>query len=338
MHTISQLLESAGCNFHIYEMGRQIQPIKKAEFNDIESLNAPYPAPIKGKAWFAVEFFEDKPAATPFIWFIHFSLDEFGLLVADQLNHFIRIIADAAGLTQQLTESAQQDNPYSFKPSLSKQAALNSIIRLRRRTAESAQLIDAKHYFLSNNSELDWRELSIQGIADLAARADKGTIENTLCQNYQQWSAEARNTLLSQLEHHQIGMKLAILLNKELTISKEPMHREQLIRALAGAPQQIAQQTVQQLTDSEALPSLAELIAIVGRHWQHLKTPEAALAVMEHLARLTLDSLELFNGVMADLLAIPGVREQVIYQMRNPETSATLRVAIGKFISSSAGH
>ena len=338
MHTISQLLHTAGCHFHVYEMGRQIRPITKQTFAQIETLTHPYPAPIRGKAWFAIEFFEQQPSAEPFIWFVHFSVDEFGLLHADQLNHFIKIIADQALHTLASNAGQPNDNPYTFKPSQDKLAALNSLIRFRRHAKASSHLQGAMDYYLQATPQQPWQTLGIQGIADLATRSGQKAVEASLCDNFAHWQLEAKIALLNQLEHHTIGRKLASVIAQTLTQETHPTCREAMIRALSGAPEAIGNDVLAALLTGEETPSVSDLIAIVGRHWHRLHQTTWAKALLEQLAKQTFDTDEVFQAVMVDMLALPNVREQVIVLMRDPTISDRLRGAIGRFISHQTNH
>lgn len=341
MHTITQLLQTAGCDFHLYEMGRQIRCLDAAQFNAIEQLKQPYPSPIKGKAWFAVEFFEAGSHVEPFIWFLSFSLDEFGLFQADEINHFIKMIIEAAG--EELTSGKLQpkDNPYCFTPSLDKQAALNSIIRKRRKQPASAQLQNALSYYLPSHSPetpaITWQELGIQGIADIAARASEADFDQPLSQQLADWQLQPKIALLNQLEHHPLGRALCTEIIKQLDAETHPACREALLRSLSQAADSVVLPLLEKQLAATAQATLSELIAILGRHWQRLAQNGLIKLFMEQLALCCGDSDEVFSGVMADMLALPNLRGEVIAEMRDPDISEQLRAAIGRFIAAAKG-
>mgnify|MGYP002335783292 FL=1 len=118
--TISELITLSGSQFRVYDIGRRIDKISKADFEKIEHNQLPYPYPMQGHAHLALAFWQ-KSSKTPYIWFVKLPLDERGLLNQGARNHFIAIIVEALGsdLTVDPTQKQEEllkNNPYNFTP------------------------------------------------------------------------------------------------------------------------------------------------------------------------------------------------------------------------------
>ena len=132
--TLSALMETANAQWRVFDLGRRIQSLSKAEFAQIEENKKSYPFPIQQKARFALVFWHQadsqKAKANPFIWFLQFDLDEMGLLKLQQRDHYISLVIKALGeefIGKSDEQSSELDNhPYSFTPDQNRQAAFNA--------------------------------------------------------------------------------------------------------------------------------------------------------------------------------------------------------------------
>jgi hypothetical protein len=68
------------------------------------------------------------------------------------------------------------------------------------------------------------------------------------------------------------------------------------------------------------------LVAIAARCWLSLKQDGCRKIYLEALA---LQEQSFFNQIFADIVAIPGIRTQVLSELRNPHRSDRLSGAIG---------
>ncbi|MFT4927715.1 MAG: hypothetical protein ACI8WB_003828, partial [Phenylobacterium sp.] len=70
------------------------------------------------------------------------------------------------------------------------------------------------------------------------------------------------------------------------------------------------------------------LLVITGRCWLDLQDDALRAAFLEKLASASEDQ-QLFQGIVADLVAIPAVRPYILQSFRNTDRSPTLATAIG---------
>lgn len=148
--TISEFLELSQSQYRIYDVGRKIDKISKANFEKIELNQIPYPFPSQGHAFIALAFWQ-KNIEQQYLWFVKLPLDERGLLNQGARNHFIAIIVEALGADLTVNPSEQQEkllsnNPYHFTPSQYKLASLNSIIKCELKQNASDYYKDCQAY------------------------------------------------------------------------------------------------------------------------------------------------------------------------------------------------
>ena len=91
--SISALLSLSDSQYRIYDIGRKVDKISKAQFEKIEAAQLPYPYPSQGHALLAIAFWQ-KQSTSPYLWFVKLPLDERGLLNQGARNHFIAIIIE----------------------------------------------------------------------------------------------------------------------------------------------------------------------------------------------------------------------------------------------------
>ena len=72
--SISALLNLSDSQYRVYDMGRRVEKISKAQFEKIEAAQLPYPYPMQGHAMLAIAFWQ-KQSQSPYLWFIKLPLD-----------------------------------------------------------------------------------------------------------------------------------------------------------------------------------------------------------------------------------------------------------------------
>ena len=167
---LSQLLQSATLNFHVYDVGRRVQHIP-AEVFTYRVKQAPYPMPFKGHAWIGIVFWHTQD--TPFVWFFKLPLDANSYVDSKALQHIIGHIQQVAGenLTQTLSRQQQEQlnhMPFIFKPSPVKQAVFHAKVT-HALAQHPSQHLEAVQAYLATGQG-DWQTLGLQGIADYCAR------------------------------------------------------------------------------------------------------------------------------------------------------------------------
>ncbi|MFQ6371277.1 DUF3549 family protein [Shewanella sp. YIC-542] len=331
MHTIStfgELLSAAHCQYLIYDMGRRVQPIDVMAFHQIEALRAPYPAPIQGHACFALVFWE-RPGM-PFIWFLKMPLDEQGLLNPAGRSQFIEMLLTAMGqnLQNELTEAQQQqlaNHPFNFRPSQEKLALFNALLRQQQGQAASVQYDYACQYLAGKAPSQQWQAVGLQGLADICARAHLLDHPQLLCHGITSSAiaTEVKIALCQLLEHIQLPELLAQEIVR-LFPQQDAVLKPYYLRALASHPQHCTT-LIKQLSLSQGLDQEL-LLAIAARVWHILKQEPCRKIFLESLA---LQSQDFFNGIFADIVAIPAIRPMLLNELRSPDRSVQLSAAIG---------
>lgn len=337
---LASLMSNASAEWRVFDMGRKIQSINKAEFQAIENGTKPYPYPIQQKARFAIVFWDKFEKAVeakknPFIWFLQFDLDELSLLKLQQRDHYISLVIKELG--SQLIEGGQSESsvldnhPYSFTPDQNRQAAFNSKVKVVLKQPASMHYEHVQAYFSGQISEDKWQELTVQGLADFATRLDSGSNEADLIKMLPSLSVQTLNVLGAILEHEEISLPLTqalIELQKQAVADNDHEKAVYLLRCLAGSKSvALIKQQLTELLSSAEKNEQSLYIVIAGRFWSYLKETELLYlyfsAVADH------QEPELFAGLFADLAAVPEVRQQVVGLIRDPNRPEAISRAVG---------
>lgn len=324
--TLSQFLTTANTQFQVYDLGRRVQHIDMVAFHQIESLATPYPYPIQGHAHFAIVFWD--ASQQHFIWFLKLALDEQGLLSPAPRAQFIDMILSALGQdpTQALSDEQQErlaNHPFSFKPSQEKLAVFNALVRKQLGQAASTQYALAQRYLAEQQDAAQWQQLGMQGLADMCVRYNEQDNETALIQSFDFAAIEVQIALCQCLEHLILTEALAArIFTQFMQASNE--HKAYYLRALASHAH-YSQQAIA-LLDADDLLDVNTLISIAGRNWTALKQAQHRSIFLEALAR---QPQHFFNQVFADIVAIPSLRQPLLGELRNPDRSPQLSLAIG---------
>ena len=112
--TITDLVRQRGANLRIFDMGRRIQPLDTALFEEIEQQRRSYPVPYLKHAWLALLSWHPEQAGQHAIWFLKLPLDEQNLLDAPARDGFVRYVAQRQASGDSTTDKGEA--PFSFKP------------------------------------------------------------------------------------------------------------------------------------------------------------------------------------------------------------------------------
>ncbi|MCT7940402.1 MULTISPECIES: DUF3549 family protein [Shewanella] len=324
--TLSQFLATAGTQFQVYDLGRRVQNIDMMAFHQIESLVSPYPYPIQGHALFAIVFWQENQQ--PFIWFIKLPLDEQGLLSPAPRQQFIKMILEALGRdpTQALTDEQQQqlaNHPFSFKPNQQKLALFNALVRKQLGQQASSQYESAAQYLSGQIPAEQWQHIGFQGLADVCVRMASFEHQQEIINILPIAPIEVQAAICECLEHLTLTQPLAdsvFALFKQVPIE----YKGVFLKALASHAL-FSQEAIDTLSKNDQLDD-AMLITIAARNWNALKDDSTRKIFLEALAK---QSQSFFNQVFADIVAIPSLRNALLTDLRNPERSEQLSLAIG---------
>ena len=314
IETLTQLLTNSGCDYHIYDLGRRIQPVDNALFSKVELGQQAYPYPLKRHAHIAISYWNEQKQ--PWIWFLKFPLDERGLLKQSDIGNFIKYVVEAMGsrLSGELSEEQQQklsNNPYTFKPTEDKLALFHSVVRAQLDLPTSQYYAHAKEYFSGALGWSNWQTVGLQGITDICARLNDEQNSVMVRKALANVSDQPLYALLGALEHIDLNSKLAESLFEKTQAeinSDQPdlFLLSALIRGLAGADVATQTKAVSSILDSALLSHQEILIAIAGRNWQVLQDAKLAEQFLVRLAQTNNQSL--FNQLFADLVMLPALR------------------------------
>ena len=325
--------------FNVFDMGRHIIEMSNEDFNRFEQTEIPWPTPLLQSAWFALIFSDPKNAQDHF-WFLKFPLDEQGKLVQaardEYIAQFLQQIADK-NLT--IENSSKIESPYGFKPSEEKLANINAKYKVKKNLQPSNYFTPVVQYFLEAQWH-NWQMLGYQGIADFCSRLNtqsnnkesinNQTLESLLLNSFTFLPVPMISYLSSALEHHKLSKSIYSLWIKQLD-HKQLISQINTLRVISfnNYSKQQAHYIEQCLTGP--FRSNIELLALVsGRNWLYLKDNKLMLLYLEALANNE-DSEQNFVILLQDLVFVPGMREHVLSQFRNPKRSDKLSQAIGHF-------
>lgn len=333
--SISELLSLSNSQYRIYDMGRRVDKISKAQFEKIESAQLPYPYPSQGHAFLAIAFWQ-KQSTTPYLWFVKLPLDERGLLNQGARNHFIAIIIEALGGDLSVNPTEQQEallkkNPYHFTPAQYKLAAINSIVSVALKQDASKFYQPALQYLSGNTNWQAWQDIGVQGLSDFAVRLAENNNEDLLINAIKHLPEQVLSPLCLALENVTLS---AELIEKIVTLYQQANKEGNnalalsILRALASSTEHpFSEKFIVGLIKNETL-SEEILIIIAGRLWPALANESVLFNYLEHLVKS--DDLTLFMDIFKDLVAIPSMRPLLLQAIRSPNRSNSLATAIGK--------
>ncbi|RDV24392.1 DUF3549 family protein [Alteromonas aestuariivivens] len=341
INSISEFLLHAGTNFRILDLGRGVVPVSGQEFLDMENgLIAP-PRPRQQHGWYAILFWNGQASEQHYIWFIKLPLDEQGKIVSAARNHFLQIIVDALGNRISKNDSASSklpDNPYSFVPNQTLMAQFGAVARKLLNHPPCAGYLDVESYVRDPETH-DWNALSLQAIADFAARINRAQ-GDWVVKHFDSYSTSFQLALLNALESSSLPEPISMLLQRKLlSEDKEPLDDAMelaSLRALSAYTDahELTHFLQQYITKKEDL-SLDHLSVLAARHYRHFDTKLTRL-YFEEVAKSD-EKLgyngELFTGLFSDLVQIPELRAEVLALLRSPERSPLLANAFGRVFS-----
>jgi hypothetical protein len=337
--SISELLQLSDSQFRIYDMGRRVEKLNKAQFNKIESAQVPYPYPSQGHAFIAIAFWQKKTQA-PYLWFVKFPLDERGLLNQGARNHFIAIIVEALGKDLTVDPSSQQEellknNPYHFTPSQYKLASINSLISYELKHQPSQYYHDVNTYFSGKMNWDNWQQIGVQGLSDFAVRLSDKEHQQKLISTLPKLPAEVLIPLCSTLENCKLTSDAIIEILKHYQLTDRASNNSlnvYLLRSLSASSNhpyviEFIDSLIQNNNLTEEL-----VIVIAGRCWQSFTSVEQLMQFLEYIVQY--QQMDVFQAVFKDLVAIPSIRPIMLQCLRAPERSPKLVHAIGMLFQS----
>lgn len=331
INTISEFLLHAGTEYHVFDLARGIISVNSQEFLEIESAQKPAPRPRQQHAWYGITFFNKLASSEHYIWFIKLPLDEKGLVIEAGRQQFLHIVVEALGETlsnEKNPNNQLPENPFTFIPGQQLLADFNSLCKTKLGLPFSKHLETTVKYIEHSEHE-DWRNISLQGIADFCASIDTLHFENLLLTSFKNLAPQIQRALCASLENHQLNSKLSqFLIDWALQNPKSQETTLSVIRALSQsqASCQIKDYIFSVLQGHMGRDNTI-LMLIAARHWKQLADTELLKLYIENLA---LNDATSFGGLYSDLVQIPETRPSMLAVLRWTNKSPSLTQAIGK--------
>jgi hypothetical protein len=336
--TLGQLLDGAGTQWRAFDIGRHITKLDKKQFLAIEQAQTPYPFPLAGHAWLAIQFWDSKASKEPYVWFLKFPLDEQSKLVSASRDHFADMVIQALGsnITGDQADGKLDNNPYVFTPNANKLAAFNAQLKVLLKQPASQYYEHAQLYFSGDIGFDNWQSVALQGIADFALRLESDTNLSNLQKAWPHLPLEVLQPLSAMLEHVEISPSLSQQLVDYGQAAMQNNDTIAVTSALRSLSKGQAQGLSAQLVDSALNSSIKQdsdvLLTIAGRCFKQLEDPERLHIFMDNCAHHQ-EIAELFPSIFADLVAIPTIRPHLLGLLRKENRSETLARAIGRLFS-----
>ena len=319
--SISEFLLEAGTDYRIVDMGRGFQQIDSQTFLEIENGQRTPDNPRQQCLWLGILFWNKNLSQQHYIWFIKLPVDEQGLIVAAQRDHFLQIIIEALGIEMLQSEEQKQlpENPFVFTPGQAQLADFNSLARQLLQLPPGQYYSAAKNY-IARPDITDWQTIAVQGLSDVSCRLNLDHNAQHITQQFANYHPEVQKSLLASLENVAKPAELqTFLLNTLKSVAPDAALFNPLLRSLTGTALQDELRENLAVMMQQGLSSSDHLIVIAGRHWSLLQDYQFLTLFLEEAARMNL-----FAALYADVVQIPSLRLQVLKRLRDPQRSELL--------------
>ena len=338
IETLSDFLHSSGAKYCVFDMGRRIVKLDSDEFVSIESAKKPYPYPFKKEALLALVFWNQQKTENYYVWFLHFPLDEQGLLIQAARDEFLVTLLECVG--EQILaehdgkkiENALKDSPYTFKPREIRMAAFHAQMTKNIGLKPSQFYDNAQLYFNGKADLYDWQSLGMQGVADVAVRLDELEQANFL--SVLPLLPERPFMMLCVfLENSQPSAELVEIFAQQITIKlqeKEPDITRicACLGAISNSPEtDLVDHVVKQVLQHSCSQNINILATISGRIWRVLEQKLICQLYVIQLAQNDAGQ-QGFSQLLADVMFMPGLRSHIMQVLRAPGRSKQLTKAV----------
>mgnify|MGYP001827705144 FL=1 len=353
--TLMGFLESAGFKVRVYDLGRRIEKISRRNFEQFEQQEIVYPFPLQQQAWLALSLHQSlhqnhsqaqkqNNNIEPVIWFLRFPLDETGKLVLASRDYFLHRLLEASvtkgngengGNDQTVSEAALKDNPHVFKPREDKMAIFHAILTHSLKAPASRFYPHAIEYFSGSQGWDQWNFVGFQGIADLSVRCREDHNEQLIGNAIAHIPAQPLEALCQCLENVEIPLIITTALDQRLqqelaTANPNTSLISFICRAVSLSESKTVVNNLLQRVLTSAVASQPDILsAVAARNWQRLSEQPHAQLYLDALASA---DQETFNTCLADLLYLPGIRNNLLAVIRDPQRPNRLREKFGHFM------
>lgn len=337
--TLSDFFDQSHTRYRVFDLGRGIRKLDSDTFRRFENSEQPYPYPLQQHAWLGILGWNQQAKTEQFIWFLKFPLDETGTLLPSARDSFLHGLLATLGSNIQAAREGGEftdalgESPFGFKPREGMMAGFHAKALKTLGEPPSRFYAHARDYLEGKPGYEQWAFVGLQGFADICARLDEDENEAITLRALPQLPAPALIALCGFIENEAPSTAMAEALLARLcgALSSDEADMSvitALLRAFAQSGKGLAARAVTAALDSAQRHDIHLLAAIAARNWEVLKEPNMAQRFVEALAENSL-GLDAFSQVMADLLALPGMRPVLLGQLRAPERSTAVTIAVG---------
>ncbi|MGR6870766.1 DUF3549 family protein [Pseudomonas sp. HK3] len=345
---LNEYLAQLDGQYRLYDVGRRIRKVDKAQFKQFESLESAYPHPYLQHAWLALYISPPKQPDNETLMFLKWPLDEQGKLVPyvrDDLVHRLMKLSDTPLQADTEIEDPLKDNPFAFKPDDVRLANLHAMIQASQHR-KSSERCDAVVKYLqagSLNSEhlSKFEGLGLQGIADVSARLNEHKASLKTCLPHM--PAEALLAFSQCLEHQAVPLDMAQVMVKrfkqDLAAAGNVITVEAAMRIIGAChSDSVRIDTWQTWFASDYANNIACMLAFATRNYDDLAfMPERIDEFLVNLAELNQDvdnSFTAFTKIVGDLLFLPGIRNVLLNALRKEDRPPVLTQAMQALMNS----
>lgn len=334
--TIGELITQNGAQFKVFDMGRRISELSEQMFAEFEAQAIAYPTPYLKHAWLGLMGWNPKQPGQHHIWFVKLPLDEQNIIQPSARDAFVAYWLRAIKYPDQEHGEA----PFSYKPDPHRMAYFHALALQLLKQPNSKHYHAARAYLQGEIGYEQWQMLGLQGLAEVVSHLDAEQNTEILAQALPQLPAQPRTVLLGFLENNAPNQLLTSAINDTLAQAvAQPIEAEELaafVRALSNSQNLVQRrELLGAILQHEHRYSVELLAAISSRSWMDLHG-ELLLQFLECLARNE-QGAGAFNALVADLLTLPGMRQQFIQTLALPQRSEELVSAFNSLLAS-IGH
>jgi hypothetical protein len=341
---LSQYLSELEGQYRLYDVGRRIRKLDKTQFQQFEDSDIPYPFPYLQHAWLALYISQKNDVGNETLWFLKWPLDEQGKLIQyvrdDLVMRLLRLSEQPLNTVSDTEiDDPLKDNAFSFNPDDIRRANLHAIINHAQHRKPSSHYDTLVSYLqagtLNPNELSHWKNLGMQGIADVAVKS--ANHEASLKSCLAKMPREAYLAFAQCLEHSSVSHTLANVALTRLKVDIEKPGNSSAVEAglrIIGAcfSDQLRIEAWQLWLNSDYSSDVACVLAFATRNYDDLGfMPESITPFLITLAEFNQDgseSFSVFTKIVADLLFLPGIRNLLLNALRNPERAVILGQAM----------
>lgn len=330
--TIGELVSKSGAQMRVFDMGRRIEEISLQDFASFEQMATPFASPYLKHAWLGILSWNPEQPGQHNIWFLKLPLDEQNILQPGFrdgfIQHWLRVAANP--------DKEHGEAPCTYKPDPSRMAYFHALA-LQTLGQPVTQFYSTARAYLSGDIGWDnWQQLGLQGLAEVVARLDEEHNSELLEKALPQLPAVPRNALLNFLENARPDQGLTSAINDTLSLvvaaGATVADLAAFVRALSYSVNPDQRVVLLQIIMAHPLKHDVELLASIGSRCWHDLEGGVLLTYLECLAVNT-QGEGAFNALVADLLALPGMRERFMTVLAMPERSEQLNMRMGKLFN-----